>query len=235
MAKDSGSTDSWPGFLAELTKSFLILRDIFGYALPGTVFLLVGVLAKKLPLFALRGLLETYKFPIWLAVAAGIAVCYTIGHVMAAVAYIPYNTWRRKNRERTDKEWEMIAKSAAMIDIRGRHPELLTEFERQNIMTQLRGSTGTAMIFAYLAFYRSADAPGLVVLVAGVFLLFAFWFSANPHMSDLMLSTIKAGELTDQADKKKTPEKDQLPEAVERLVIVRTVESLEAEDGPGSR
>jgi hypothetical protein len=233
MAKDNGGSDSWPGFLTELTKSFLILRDIFGYALPGAVFLLVGLLAKKLPLSGLRSLLETYKVPLWLVVVAGVAACYTLGHLMAALAYVPFNTWRfSRKHHKTEKEKQAIAEAAAMIDIRGRHPELLTEFERQNIMTQLRGSTGVALIFAYLAFYRSANLIGLVVLLAGTFLLFAFWFSANPHMNDLMLSTIMAGELTEQAARTTGPDKSPQAEAVERMILVRAVETVEESKRP---
>ncbi len=46
---DDKSGGGWAGFVTELTKNFLILRDVFGYALPGAVFFAIGMLRKSLP------------------------------------------------------------------------------------------------------------------------------------------------------------------------------------------
>jgi hypothetical protein len=93
-SSESGGSDSWPGFLSELTKSFLILRDIFGYALPGAVFLSIGVLLKRFSLHDVQYFLEPYNLPVWLAVVLGIGACYVVGHLMAQIAYFLFNTWK---------------------------------------------------------------------------------------------------------------------------------------------
>ncbi|MGB0064167.1 MAG: hypothetical protein WBP85_06955, partial [Terracidiphilus sp.] len=72
MANSNGgdsNANSWPGFLSELTKSFLILRDIFGYALPGAVFFAIGLLSGNIKLQQLQSLLQPYQnqIPWWLA------------------------------------------------------------------------------------------------------------------------------------------------------------------------
>jgi len=210
MAKSSngGGADSWPGFLSELNKNFLILRDVFGYALPGAVFLTIGVLCRRFSLRDVQWLLDPYQLPAWLALVVGVGACYAIGHVMAGIAYLICNTWgspRKKIEISASPAVETSGPSqvpASLIDIRGRHPELLTELERQSTMTQLRGSTGVAMVLGYLLFYRFSTPPlGWMLGLAGLFLLIVFWFSAIPNVVDLTSRTIKAGTLADQADK----------------------------------
>lgn len=247
MAKSGNGSggDSWPGFLSELTKSFLILRDVFGYALPGGVFLSIGVLCKRFSLSDIKYLLDPYQLPAWLAVLVGLAGCYAVGHVMAGIAYLFFNQWKVPfvnywkipfvNRwwSRFSKWWKSLfittddsgkAEHAQvpkeLIDIRGRHPELLTELERQSTMTHLRGATGVAMLLGYLLFYRfSTPSAGLMLGLAGVFLLVTFWFSAIPHIDDLQHRTIDAAKLTDEAVKaNKTIDPANLKQALEDFI-----------------
>jgi len=232
---DGGNTnvDSWPGFLSELTKSFLILRDIFGYALPGSVFLAIGILSGRLKLEQLQTLLQPYqdKIPWWLALIVGIAACYTVGHLMAQIAYFLKNgwglPWGRKTytigfvmawiacflkygwgRLRGSKNG--LAKPEApqtdgpdLFNLREDHPVLLTEYDRQTVMTQLRGSTGAAMLMGYLLFDRfPTPSIGVLAEYSGVFLLAVFLFSALPHMEELAQRTSKVGKTAMEADQK---------------------------------
>jgi len=135
MPSSSESANSWPGFLAELSKGFLILRDVFVYALPGAVFLSVGLLCRR---YSLRDvqyyLLEPYKLPPWLALVLGLGVCYAIGHVMAAIAYLRYNFGN------------FTEVPVKLIQARGQHPELLIELDRQSTMTMIPGPTGLSLL-----------------------------------------------------------------------------------------
>jgi hypothetical protein len=92
MAESSDSSGSWPGFLAELNRTFGLIRDVFGYALPGAVFLAIGVMAKKAGRggFALADVKAAIPFPVpaWLCFLGLLAVCYATGDVMAAIAYM---------------------------------------------------------------------------------------------------------------------------------------------------
>jgi hypothetical protein len=163
MAKASnGGADSWPGFLSELSKSFLILRDIFGYALPGAVFLSIGLLCRRFSLHDVQYyLLDPYHLPAWLAAILGLGACYAIGHVLSAIAYLrwdfpqtPSKSVRAEDSSLADSPGQCSTEiPARLIDIRGRHPELLIELERQSLMTQLRGSAGVAMVLGSLLFF----------------------------------------------------------------------------------
>jgi len=221
---DGGNGGSWPGFLSELTKNFLILRDIFGYALPGAVFLAIGVLCRRFSLHDVQYFLQPYTIPMWLALVLVLAACYTTGHLMSQVAYFFFNRWGwpfplrwrwplvkaggepktghtaahpvpprlhfqwrwpfffAKDEPKTGKH----ALDPVLIALRESHTALLTELDRQTVMTQLRGSTGAAMLLGFVLFYLIPTPPlGVLAGVAGAFLLLVFMFSAKPHMSDL--------------------------------------------------
>ncbi len=90
---DSGSevvVGSWPGFVDQINKTFNLVRDAFGYALPGGAFLAVGLISGRFNLWQLRQLLAPYELPAWAAFVAIIAICYPVGTVMAAFAYMPF-------------------------------------------------------------------------------------------------------------------------------------------------
>jgi hypothetical protein len=198
-AGGDGGANSWPGFMSELTKNFLILRDIFGYALPGAVFLSIGILTRRFSLSDVQHFLQPYKVPAWLALILAVGACYVIGHLMAQIAFFIKNKWGvpwpHKKASKSAEEAEREAKEAALFDLRQEHPVLLTEYDRQTVMTQLRSSTGATMLMGFLLFYVFPTPPIAVMAgVAGAFLLLVFWFSAIPHMDCLVDSTLQAGE-----------------------------------------
>jgi len=223
MAKSNGDSgaDSWPGLLSELTKSFLILRDIFGYALPGAMFLSIGILCRRFSFRDIHSLLAPYDPPLWAIFLVALGACYTAGHVMSQVAYIFYDTWK------LPKAWQKVLGEPAdqpqsevqdstphtqvpleLMVLREAHPALLTEFDRQSVMSQLRGSTGAAMLVGFLLFYAFPTPPfGVLVGLAGAFMLAVFWFSGTPHIDDLRQRTIQAGMKTMEADRASAPEK----------------------------
>jgi hypothetical protein len=185
MAGDDKSS-SWPGFLSELTKGFLILRDVFGYALPGAVFLGVGVICRRFSLHDLKYyVFEPYHPPAWLAAIAGLGACYAVGHVMAAIVYFPYNFGTHAGDV-----------SPALILARGEHPELLIELDRQSTMTMMRGSTGAALLLGSILFWWLPKTPplGLMLSGAGILLLLVFYWSAKPHIGRLAKATSEAAD-----------------------------------------
>ncbi len=212
MTKADGSAanaDSWPGFLSELTKSFLILRDIFGYAIPGAVFLSIGVLCRRFSLSDVQYFLRPYqdKIPAWLIAILAVGACYTIGHLMAQIAYFPTNTWGipwvRKAGSTAAENPDQNHDGPDLFNLREDHPVLLTEYDRQGVMTQLRGATGAAMLVGYLIFdVFPTPSIGVMAGFSGVFLLLVFWFSALPHMRQLANHTSAAGKVAMEADRK---------------------------------
>jgi hypothetical protein len=184
MAASDDSANSWPGFLSELSKSFLILRDIFGYALPGAVFLGVGLICRRFSLHDLQYyVFEPYHPPAWLAAIVGLGACYAAGHVVAAIAHLPYNFKK-----------EPVESSHKMILARGQHPELLIELDRQSTMTMMRGATGAALLLGSVFFWWCPKTPplGWMLSVAGILLLLVFYCSAKPHIARLGHATCEA-------------------------------------------
>jgi hypothetical protein len=191
MADSGHDANSWPEFLSELSKGFLILRDVFGYALPGAVFIGVGLICRR---FSLRDLqyyvLNPYHPPTWLAAILGLGVCYVIGHVMAAIAYFPYNFGK-----------DDIDISKKLILARGQHPELLIELDRQSIMTMMRGASGVALIVGSICFWWLSKTPslGFMLCASGILLLLVFYWSAKPHIGRLSTATNNAADAANVA------------------------------------
>ena len=226
MANSNGgnaNADSWPGFLSELTKSFLILRDIFGYAIPGAVFLAIGVLCRRFSLSDVQYFLRPYqdKIPAWLIAIFAVGACYTIGHLMAQIAFFLKNgwglPWGRKTYGLMKAEEPDLAKDGPdLFNLREDHPVLLTEYDRQGVMTQLRGATGASMLMGYLIFYVIPTPPiGVLAGIAGTFLILVFLFSALPHMEELAKRTSKAGKTAMEADQKQPAGSAQLKQVIE--------------------
>ena len=186
MAASDDKGSSWPGFLSELTKGFLVLRDVFGYALPGAIFLGVGVVCRRFSLHDLKYyVFEPYHPPAWLAAIIGLGACYAIGHVMAALAYFPYNFGKQAGDV-----------SPGLILARGEYPELLIELDRQSTMTMMRGSTGAALLLGSILFWWLPKTPplGLMLSGAGSLLLLVFYWSAKPHIGRLAKATSEAAD-----------------------------------------
>lgn len=205
----NANADSWPGFMSELTKSFLILRDLFGYAIPGAVFLAIGVLCRRFSLSDVQYFLRPYqdKIPAWLIAILAVGACYTIGHLMAQIAYFATNSWgipwARKAPSTTAENADQKNDGPDLFNLREDHPVLLTEYDRQGVMTQLRGATGASMLVGYLIFdVFPTPSIGVMAGFSGVFLLLVFWFSALPHMRQLANRTSAAGKAAMEADQK---------------------------------
>ena len=206
--------------MSELTKNFLILRDIFGYALPGAVFLAIGLFCRRFSLHDVQYFFEPYKVPAWLGLTLGLVACYTAGHVMAQLAYFPDNwkAWRKIMKAKADakgKHHKPPAQSRrdvrcldpVLIEIRESHPALLTEYDRQSTISQFRGGVAAAMLLGFVVFYliRVPLPIGVLVGIAGAFQILVFWATGTAHIEDLKCDTITAGETVLNADKTPAP------------------------------
>lgn len=101
MAESNDSTSSWPGLLGQVNKTFDLIRDVLGYALPGAIFLAIGVIAKNgdcrqcggFSLAEVQKVLWAVPFdvPTWALFLGLIAICYAAGNVLAALIYMPFS------------------------------------------------------------------------------------------------------------------------------------------------
>jgi hypothetical protein len=88
QAAPEESSASWSSLLADLVRSFILLRDFFGYVLPGAFFLLIG--AYFHPAFPANVL---SRFPdakdhLWLLVLLLVGFSYLLGHFIIATSYL---------------------------------------------------------------------------------------------------------------------------------------------------
>lgn len=95
MADSGDGASNWPVLVGQINSTFMLIRDAFGYALPGAVFLTIGVIAKNgcetCGGFTLKQLGDAIPFeiPAWGGLLATLAASYAAGNVMAAIVYMP--------------------------------------------------------------------------------------------------------------------------------------------------
>ena len=203
MADSDSSAGSWPGFIDQLNKTFMLIRDVFGYALPGAVFLGVGIISKKISLGHVNELLYPYNhMPAWLAFLGVVAVSYAVGGIMAAVAYSPFMIAKffvwiivrhsspgsppadEHQPEGTPREWlanHPTEVSSEIVEIRSQQPKLLDTLDRRETLALLSGSLTTALLGGWLVFCRTNWRFPTILWIGGLFALLQF-FTGMPHL-----------------------------------------------------
>jgi hypothetical protein len=148
---DSGST--WADVVKSLMDTFQLLRDIFGYALPGLVFAGIGVASGRIELQRVHDLFKPYDPPMWVLAGLGIAACYVTGHLLACIAYFHIDMW--KLHKRNDAEYLRNHPTEVNAeDLYWRHfyPELFHDMDRRETMALLMYSTTAAMVIGWIVF-----------------------------------------------------------------------------------
>lgn len=179
------AVNSWAGVVAELIKSFLILRDIFGYALPGAVFLGIGVLTGRIRLQSLQDLSQPYHPPIWVALVLLVGACYAVGQVLAAFAYLPIDVCKWwKSAQNPDDGWlrnHPTEVDAEILGIRRQYPEFLVDLDRRETLTILTASMMVALFSGAIVFCYVKPPLCTTLIFAGLVLLVDF-STEIPHL-----------------------------------------------------
>jgi len=167
--------------VAQLNKTFMLIRDVFGYALPGGVFLAVGLISKRFSLADLQSLFLPYQPPAWVLFILLVVACYAVGEILASTAYMPIALlkrwqWRASSSENQknllkDNPTEV---SGVLLEIRGRHPEFFVESDRRETLMLLGGSMAAALLGGWLVFYVLKLQASVLFLTAGVIMLIQF-------------------------------------------------------------
>jgi hypothetical protein len=160
--------------LGSLISNFLLLRDLFGYAIPGAVFLgIAGYFEvtdySKLPLAS---------EPPWLKAIVAVTASYAVGHVLAAIGYAP-NDIRKivcKLVKRLCKTAAKDETDAEKLYYRYRYPSMFIEADRRETATILRMGLWVAFIFA-------AFLPALPTFLHIPFLGIGSFMFLNAHWS----------------------------------------------------
>jgi hypothetical protein len=202
-AQADSSVQGWPALIAEVQKTFNLLRDVFGYALPGAVFLAIGLLSGRLSLKQLPVLLYPYQLPSWAAVLVTVTACYVIGQIMASIAYTPGAVLKyfraRKNPDDTRVTEHPTEISAARLEIRRLYPGFFVSLDRRETMVIFAGGTMAALLSGVVVFCLRCLSLSQILALAGLILLVDFW-TGMPHLKRVQVAIGKAYTEAQQHD-----------------------------------
>ena len=190
-----------------LIGTFLLIRDFFGYVLPGAVLFASAALSVDVQRFA--G--DNFALPAWLpkpdwAIAAVVlAVCYALGQLLVSAGYLILDgmSWlqhkraerklaRNRKQIETDEERNERLKRFVtdLLYFRYRYPSLFVELDRRDTIAVFR--TGLAM--ALIASWPLLPGLWLKLAVAAIGALM-LWVSARArhHVEGYGASTKAAG------------------------------------------
>jgi hypothetical protein len=194
MANSGDSGATWADIVKSLMDTFQLLRDIFGYALPGLVFAGIGVASGRIQLQHIENLFLPYHPPNWALVGLGVAACYVMGHLLASIAYLPIDIhkWIRRNNQ----DWlDAHPTEVCATDLKWRHfyPELFHDMDRRETMGLLMYSTLTAMLAGYIVFYWLVlSLPATLLVISGF--VFVDGLTLMQHLSRVRKAVQKAGK-----------------------------------------
>ncbi len=204
-AKSGDSAQTWSGLISELQKSFNLLRDVFGYAMPGAVFLSIGLMSGRIKVRQVSELLAPLTVPTWAIVALLIIVCYVVGQVLAAVAYTPSNIlkalWAKKHPAWVKKQYTEV--SPELLEVQRHYPGFLLTLDRRETIGIFIGSTMVALLGGTAVFYLHWFTLPRALLLGGLILLVDFW-TVFSHLGRVRTAIEAASKLAAEYDEKRS-------------------------------
>jgi hypothetical protein len=219
---EASSSSSWAELLADLVRGFILLRDLFGYVLPGALFLMIGAQSGHLSAFG-----DLSKFPIaeshtWLLALVLLLISYLLGHFILATFYfipdvshlidravrkgtgliqrVAHKMLTRDNRGKTQHQEPLAVEekpndveTSKFLRFRTEFPDIFIEYDRQSILALLRRGLAASLFLGLLVFYRLYTHPLRVMVVAGAIMLINS-LSGYFHIEELKMRTLKAAE-----------------------------------------
>jgi hypothetical protein len=189
---------SWSRLLADLVRGFVLLRDVFGYVLPGGFFLMIGAQSGHL-----SSLVDLSKAPggeshPWLFFILLLVISYLLGHFLVATFYFTpdiLSLVKRVFLKLKNKQLEgsqQISKSD-FLRYHKEFPGIFIEYDRQSILALLRQGLAAGLVLGILVFYYWYMHP-LRVMAAGAAIMLVNTLSGYLHVKDLRRITLKAAE-----------------------------------------
>jgi hypothetical protein len=177
-------------FLGSLVKGFLLLRDFFGYVIPGAVLWAIVAYSSgaedlsHLPLAA-----ES----IWVRAVIAVTASYVAGHVLAALGYTLYDAfaWVLHQVERP-RQPRPATTETNTIYYRYLYPSMFIEADRRETLTILRVALAVALLIGACFLHSPLGQGG--ALAGGLFMLWNGYASRANALS-CRNSTIDAARL----------------------------------------
>lgn len=200
-------------------RAFLLLRDFFGYLLPGAAFLSILAVSQH-P--SESSLTLGSKLPMWGAVVALLGASYVAGHLMAAIGHaiqdatsfvfgavrqyaanlVGFKWWkdRKKTRgvgSRRRAGFPLSSESLA-LHYRRLYPQLFVELDRRETLALLRTGLGASFFVGSWSFPLSLEL-GIVLLIGVVLLLSGY--AGRRHVALYRIATLRAAIRAERAQK----------------------------------
>lgn len=209
---------SWGDLLRDLVRSFILLRDLFGYVLPGAFFLLIGAQLGTLSSFGNLSVIPGAESHPWLLVFLLLLISYLVGIFLVAATYFPFDVvtlieiarekWKfsrlndeekKKHKKEDDEKLQKIAKEkASLFRYRKQFPDIFIEQDRQSILALLRRGLAASVILGPLVFRYFSMHPLRILAVAAALMLFNA-VSGYFHIQRLKDMTGRVAKATDDA------------------------------------
>lgn len=186
--EDPSDKEGWPAVLLALVRTFVLLRDIVGYGVPGAllVFLVVHVRGPQIlaPLHA--------GMPWWVVVPTVATLAYVAGHFAVSVGYEleeRLSGWHKSEAQASDVE---------AAPYRALYPELFVEADRRAIIATMRLGLAGSLLLAEIPYLlgglgASNVQRALALCVAGLFMLRA-GHAGRKHASALRATSVEAAK-----------------------------------------
>jgi len=182
--------------LGNLVRSFLLLRDLFGYLIPGLVFVASAIyemfpdrFAHKSPLvIAHLGSDAIKNWPILITLVIG---AYVAGHCLVAIGYTIYELAGKALRIKPSLPAD--AQAAVRKDLlfyRFGYPDLFIERDRRSTINILRIGLAVVLIvdwFVWPSPYK------WIVLAVGLLMLWNGW-TGSKHVGDETIDALAAAK-----------------------------------------
>ena len=184
---------SWGQLLFRLIGQFLLLRDFFGYFIPGLTF----VLLLSYPAVVTYGFrIPTFQ-PIWLALLVAAVECYISGHFLAAAGHALQDsvaTLIGRAFQKTRRHARRTAKNPLRLEptilfYRALYPHLFIELDRRDTLALLR--TGLGASFTIGCWLWSSPFSRIALLGVGMAFLLS-GYAGRQHVAAYRIVTLRA-------------------------------------------
>ena len=193
-------------FLGKIVSGFLLLRDFFGYLIPGVVFAGLMLYSGQYVTAALTELPAKLAALVnWPMAIVFVIACYIAGHVLVAAGYTlspvvgaviegVRRIFAGESKTKIDRDKKPVDHEAAFLYYEYLYPSLFIEIDRRDTIHMLRLGVAMALIAGP---WLLAPCPRDVLVAAGLFMLYNST-SGQKHMAEMKSATLQAARMAEK-------------------------------------